>query len=193
MNEPGNQDRPAETPATEVRIPVNERLYLSPFAAADKPALIAHLNDREIYDRTLLIPHPYTSAEADSWIEHTRHQTQTQGFCTQFAIRNATGELLGGFGFDTLIVGHKAEIGYWLARRYWGQGIMPAVVAAACRFGFTRWNLVRITAHVYWFNSASARVLEKCGFAYEGLLRKHYRKDGKFIDGRAYALVREES
>ena len=102
----------------------------------------------------------------------------------------AAEELLGGCGFEGVSYGHCAEIGYWLARPFWGQGIMTEVVRALCGFAFAEWKLVRITAHVFDFNAASARVLEKNGFSLEGLLRKHHRKAGRFLDSRLYALVR---
>jgi RimJ/RimL family protein N-acetyltransferase len=50
--------------------------------------------------------------------------------------------------------------------------------------------LAKITAHVFAFNTASARVLEKCGFVQEGHLRNHHQKDGNLIDARLYALLR---
>ena len=53
-----------------------------------------------------------------------------------------------------------------------------------------RIHLTGITAHVFQFNLASARVLEKNGFVFEGNLRKHYLKNGRFIDGKLYSLVR---
>ena len=49
---------------------------------------------------------------------------------------------------------------------------------------------MKITAHVFTFNPASARVLEKCGFREEGLLRKHFLKDRKFIDVKLFALLK---
>jgi ribosomal-protein-alanine N-acetyltransferase len=49
-----------------------------------------------------------------------------------------------------------------------------------------------LTAHVFDFNIASARVLEKNGFVLEGLLRKHFRKDGKLVDARIYGLLKGE-
>ena len=66
---------------------------------------------------------------------------------------------------------------------------MTDVIRTACDFAIAQWKLVRITAHVFDFNVASARVLEKNGFEYEGLLRKHHFKDGKFIDAKLYARV----
>ena len=67
---------------------------------------------------------------------------------------------------------------------------MTAVVQRACAHAFDEFGLVKITAHVFPHNLASARVLEKCGFQQEGFLRKHFRKDGQFIDARLFALLR---
>ena len=81
--------------------------------------------------------------------------------------------LIGGCGFDSFQVGksHRAEVGYWLAKPLWGRGIMTAVVRRVCRHAFEEFGLVKITAHVFSHNPASARVLEKCGFREEGFLR----------------------
>ena len=67
---------------------------------------------------------------------------------------------------------------------------MTAVVQRVCQHAFEEFGLVKIIAHVFTINPASARVLEKCGFIQEGLLRKHFLKDGKFIDARLFALLR---
>ncbi len=68
--------------------------------------------------------------------------------------------------------------------------MMTAVVRIACEHAIANWKLLRITAHVFDSNVASARVLEKNGFVCEGHLRKHFLKDGRSIDGKLYALVR---
>jgi [ribosomal protein S5]-alanine N-acetyltransferase len=100
---------------------------------------------------------------------------------------------IGGCGFAGLQLGksHRAEIGYWLAKPYWGQGIMTAIVRRLCEFAFAELSLVKIEAHVFAGNAASARVLEKCGFVQEGYLRKQYVKDGKYLDAKLFALVKE--
>ena len=54
-----------------MKIVVNDQVHLSEFRSSDKPALIEHLNDRDIYDRTLRIPFPYTDADADEWLSHS--------------------------------------------------------------------------------------------------------------------------
>ena len=80
--------------------------------------------------------------------------------------------------------------GLWLAKPFLGRGIMTALVQRMCRHAFEEFGLVKITAHVFPHNPASARVLEKCGFQQEGLLRKHFLKDGKFVDALLFALFK---
>lgn len=172
-----------------MKIIVNDRLHLSEIRPGDKAAFVKHLNDKDIYRNTLRIPYPYTDDDAEKFISIVTEATAKHGHPVHFAIRDQDDQLIGGCGFDGLTYGHRAEIGYWLAKPYWGRGIMTEVVRSACEFALAEWKLVRITAHVFDFNQASARVLEKSGFEFEGLLRKHHRKDGKFIDSKLYALV----
>ena len=175
-----------------MEIAVNNQIHLSEFRPSDKPALLESLNDREIYDRTLRIPFPYTDAAADEWLALVAKITKQQGRPVHFAIRSAADALIGGCGFDGFQVGksHRAEVGYWLAKPFWGRGIMTAVVQRLCKHAFEEFGLVKITAHVFSFNPASARVLEKCGFQEEGFLRKHFLKDGQFLDARLFGLLR---
>jgi RimJ/RimL family protein N-acetyltransferase len=175
-----------------MKIIANDQVQLSEFRASDKDALVAHLNEREIYDRTLRIPFPYTSTDADEWLNFVAKHTQEQGCPVQWAIRTTNESLIGGCGFDGFQAGksHRAEIGYWLARPYWGQGIMTTVVNQVCRHAFEEFGLVKITAHVFAHNPASARVLEKCGFQEEGFLRKHFLKDDRCIDARLFGLLK---
>ena len=169
---------------------VNDQIHLTEFRPTDKAACVRYLGDREIYDRTSRIPWPYTEADFDNWLEITVTATEQHGEPIHFAIRTSDDSFIGGCGFDGLTNGHCAEIGYWLAKPYWGQGIMTAVVRIACEHAIAKWKLLRITAHVFESNLASARVLEKNGFVCEGHLRKHFLKDGRSIDGKLFALVR---
>ena len=175
-----------------MKIVVNDQVHLSEFRPSDKPALVQHLNDRDIYDRTLRIPFPYTDATADEWLALVAKNTVQQGRQAHWAIRTADDALIGGCGFSGFQAGksHLAEVGYWLAKPYWGRGIMTAVIQRVCRHAFEEFGLVKITAHVYSLNTASARVLEKCGFQEEGFLRKHFLKDDQFLDARLFALLR---
>lgn len=176
-----------------MKIDIGNGFALSPITSGDKVAYVQHLNDREIYLRTLNIPFPYDTAAADWWIGAVAESTQrNSGKAVSLAIRDAKGMLVGGIGFDGLVIGktHRAEIGYWLAKLYWGKGIMTAAVAKACDLGFSEYRLEKITAHIFAFNTASQRVLEKNGFLQEGELRRHYLKDGEVYDGKLFARLK---
>ncbi len=175
-----------------MKISVSDRIHLSEFQPADEAACVRHLKEKAIYDRTLRIPYPYTAADFRAWLAIVEKATQQQGRAVHWAIRDENDSLIGGSGFDSLQIGksHRAEIGYWLAKPYWGGGIMTSVVRRLCDLAFAEFGLVKITAHVFADNPASARVLEKSGFEQEGYLRKHYVKDGQYLDARLYALLR---
>jgi RimJ/RimL family protein N-acetyltransferase len=174
-------------------IVVNEQIQLTEYQSTDRAACVEYLSDQEIYARTLRIPSPYTDKDFDSWLEIDREATKQHGRLAHWAIRNEQGAFLGGLGLVSgqAFESHRAEIGYWLGKPHWGQGIMTAVVRRICEIAFAEFGLVKITAHVFSDNSASARVLEKCGFQLEGLLRKHYLKDGRLLDSRLLARVKD--
>jgi [ribosomal protein S5]-alanine N-acetyltransferase len=176
-----------------MNITVNDQIHLSEFQPSDQAAVLEHLREKEIYDRTLRIPYPYTQAHFQAWMEIVKKATEEQGRPVHWAIRDADAFLIGGCGFSEFEIGksHRAEIGYWLAKPYWGRGIMSAVVCRACAIAFAEFGLVKIVAHVFAGNGASAKVLQKCGFQQEGYLRKHHLKDGRYLDARLFGLVKE--
>jgi len=176
-----------------MKIVVNPIIHLSEFEPSDQAACVEHLKEKEIYDRTLRIPYPYTEAHFQEWLQIVARMTQQQGRTVHWAIRNEEGLMIGGCGFQDFQLGtsHCAEIGYWLAKPYWRRGIMTAAVHRICEFGFAEFGLVKIVAHVFAHNRASARVLEKCGFEQEGYLRKHHLKDNQFVDARLFGLLAE--
>lgn len=166
-------------------------IRLTEIRRSDQDALIEFLNDRDVIATTVRIPFPYTAASAEEWFTIVEAITRENGLPLRWAIRNESDKLIGDIGFEPRgDFSHKAELGYWLAKPFWGRGIMTAVVKTICQHGFENLGLARITAHVFHFNVASARVLEKCGFEQEGYMKKHYLKDGQFIDAKAYGLVK---
>lgn len=170
---------------------VNSRVHLTELRPTDRSALLEYLNDNDIHRFTCRIPHPYTDESFDEWMEIVASATQRHGEPINWAIRDRAENLIGGIGFDNLTKGHRAEIGYWMAKPFWGQGIMSSVVRAACQVAVSEWKLARITAIVFVDNQASVRVLEKNGFQHEALLRKYFKRDGQFSDALLYARVAE--
>ena len=174
-----------------MKLQINDSIYLSDITSDDKAAYLEHLQEKQIYDQTLNIPYPYTESDAEWWINHITEETQKLGRSINWAIRNPNHLLIGGIGFQHFELGqsHQAELGYWLAKPYWGKGIITEATKKVTDFAFSELGLVRVTATVFEFNLGSARVLEKAGFQLEGVLRKHFKKDGRVFDGKMYAKI----
>ncbi|XP_010256364.1 PREDICTED: uncharacterized protein LOC104596777 [Nelumbo nucifera] len=89
---------------------------------------------------------------------------------------------------------HRADMGYALAAKYWGQGIATIAVkmALGCVFKDIP-HLVRLQAMTNVENRASQRVLEKAGFTKEGVLRKYGFLKGKINDLVIYSFICTET
>lgn len=179
----------AADPVPTIR--VNEQVTLSQITAGDRPAYLKHLNKTDEFHACMgMMPFPYREIDADQWLAKVVRETLETDRRRNWAIRKEDGELIGGTGVCGLARGEKAEIGYWLAKSYWGQGIMTEVVRRLCEFAFAQYELRRIYARAFATNPASARVLEKAGFDLEGTLRSHYFRDGEPLDVLFFGLMR---
>ena len=87
---------------------------------------------------------------------------------------------------------NRAEIGYVLNPRYWGQGYMSEAVRAIVAFGFRELGLNRIQARCDVPNVGSARVMEKAGMTFEGVLRQLLLVKGSYRDLKIYSILRSE-
>jgi [ribosomal protein S5]-alanine N-acetyltransferase len=169
-------------------IRVNKRITISEITLKDVAAFVEYLNDKDIYINTLNIPHPYTKEDGERFVNIVAERKKENGKTTNWAIRNKNEKLIGGIGFHNVIDGHKAQIGYWLAKPYWEEGIMSEIVKKVSEIGFSKFKLRRITAHIFEYNRASSRVLEKNNFALEvSCAKNYYKKDGKIFNGKLYA------
>ena len=152
-------------------------------------ALVKYADNRNIWinlrDR---FPNPYREEDAQDWIERANASPSE----STYAIASDE-EAIGGIGlqFQQDVYRRSAEIGYWLGEVFWGQGIATKAVRGLTEYAFAHLDLIRLYAGVFEWNPASARVLEKAGYAYEGRRRKSVTKDGKTIDELLYAIVRE--
>jgi RimJ/RimL family protein N-acetyltransferase len=156
----------------------------------DVASLVRHANSRRVSanlrDR---FAYPYTEKDARSWTEIASREDP---LC-HFAIV-VHGEACGGIGLQLQpdVFRRSVEIGYWLGEAHWGRGIMTEAVSAVTAYGIELLGVCRVFAGVFDPNPASARVLEKAGYALEARLRRAVIKDGRMRDQLIYAYVVEE-
>lgn len=169
-----------------------ERLILRPFTVADAPIVQRLAGDREIFDTTLNIPHPYTDGLAEAWIA-THPAEFGNGKSATFAIvRRQDGLLIGAIGLTIRSEHKRAEIGYWIGRPYWNNGYCTEAARALLRYGFHELGLNRVHANHFKRNPASGKVMRNIGMQYEGCRREHVVKDSVAEDLEEYAILREE-
>jgi RimJ/RimL family protein N-acetyltransferase len=164
-------------------------LLLRPWRASDLKDLVRNANNRKVWlnlrDR---FPHPFTEADARAWFAI---RAADRGHPHNCAIE-FEGHAIGGIGLEFFADVHRftAEIGYWLGEAFWGRGFATIAARAMTDYAFATFDLERIQATVYEWNPASARVLEKAGYEFEGRLRKYVIKDGRLGDVLMYAKLR---
>ena len=168
----------------------SKKFILRPYRKGDEEALVKHANDKTIARNTLVMPHPYTMKDAKEWIKKNLEEYNKKNSANHVFAIEIDREICGAVGLSKIKKEHKAEIGYWLGRKYWGQGIMTEAVKLAVIYAFQKLKLRRIYAHVFLFNPASKRVLEKAGFVLEGVSKKEAKKKDKYIDVYLLAKVK---
>ncbi|MHC4880090.1 MAG: GNAT family acetyltransferase [Planctomycetota bacterium] len=172
---------------------VTNTITLSRISWEDRASYLQHLNESDEFHRnTAGIPYPYTEFDVDQWLSLVTSLSVARDQKINLAIRHSNNELLGEIGALNLIENEQAEIGYWLAKPYWGRGIMPVVVRRFCEFAFDQFRLQRIYARVFATNPRSARVLSKVGFRHEGTLRNGYFRNGQPVDDLYFGLLHGE-
>lgn len=162
---------------------------LRPWRAGDEEALVRHADNVNVWRGMRdAFPHPYRRGDARQWIRAAAAERPP----THFAIV-VDGEAAGGIGYQRGedVARFSAEVGYWLGEAHWDRGITSAALRAVTEHAFHEEpDLIRLYALPFTRNTASLRVLEKCGYAREGILRRSAVKEGEVLDQAVYAILR---
>lgn len=173
-------------------IPIDKEIFLLFPLESDIPNIVTALQDREIYENTVMIPYPYTEEDGKKFIEFCDEKRKDFGRTMEWGIHKNKQGLIGMIGFHGRSKDNPEveEVGYWLAKPYWNQGIMTKVLKKITEFGFEKYGFKRLEMPIFSFNKASIRVAEKCGYHHEKDLHNAYQKDGKSIDAKLFVLGR---
>ncbi|MGK7377118.1 GNAT family N-acetyltransferase [Planococcus sp. 1R117A] len=102
-------------------------------------------------------------------------------------------KMIGTIDFIKWLPKHgRAEIGYALSPKYWGNGFTQEAAKALIAFGFEKMQLNKVEAPIVPDNFQSQRVLEKVGMVCEGVARQHFYMKGEYVDLAMYSILKEE-
>ena len=111
-------------------------------------------------------------------------------------VLKSSGKMIGSIGLMPDPHRNDPEvmmIGYAMSEHYWGKGLMTEAAKAVIEYGFRELAISMISCTCYSINPRSRRVIQKCGFEYEGCLRQgEKRYDGKVLDVECYSLVKSK-
>jgi RimJ/RimL family protein N-acetyltransferase len=143
---------------------ITARLTLRLPRESDVDALMGGIGDPAVSRMLVRVPFPYYESDAEAFIALARRRAQA-GRSLNLAIIH-DGRLIGGIGINTMPV--YCEIGYWLGRRWWGQGFATEAGEAVVAFGFDVLGLRLLRSGVFADNHASLGVQRKLGFSVIG-------------------------
>lgn len=169
-----------------------ERLRLTPWrdCREDAEGLYAYAKDPDVGPRAGWPPHQSVEESAEIIRELFMPHVV-------WAIREKdSGKIIGSIGLEPdrrrEDVNSK-EMGYSLSKECWGKGYMPEAAKAVMDYGFEEFGLTVMGICTGPDNHRSQRVIEKCGFKFEGRQRRGYRIfDGSDRDNMVYSILREE-
>jgi len=90
-------------------------------------------------------------------------------------------------------VANARALGYSLSKHYWHRGLMTEAALRVLHYAFVDLQFAQLACYHYEDNVASRRVIEKCGFSFEGVLRRCSQlANGVVHDDWCYSMTRDE-
>lgn len=152
------------------------RLTLQPLVRQDATRIARLINDIEVARWLTNVPHPYTTADADAFLDR---QKDTAGH---------TYGIHGTEGFMG-VVSIVKQLGYWLGRPFWGQGVMSEAARAVVDAYFKA-EAGALSSGYLLGNGASARILEKLGFERTEIIESPVPSLGQTVANQQMRLTR---
>ncbi|MHC5306654.1 GNAT family N-acetyltransferase [Bartonella sp. LJL80] len=127
-------------------------------------------------------------------LERYMEGRRTGQYYVFFTFDSKTDDLIGGISLGNIRRGvvQSGQIGYWCGEKFAGQGFMRDSLELMVDFAFQQLKLHRLEAASIPTNMRSIRLLEKCGFSKEGLLKAYVKIHGEWQDHVLYALLETE-
>lgn len=154
----------SESPIIDCPVLVTERLVLRPPHADDEAELAELANNHRIASMLGRMPHPYDETDARAFIAASRNRDRPGcSYAITLSDKGAFVGCAGLYGSE-----HGLELGYWIGESHWGHGYATEAAHALVDLAFRATAIDRLNAACRVTNSASRRVIHKCGFQYAG-------------------------
>jgi ribosomal-protein-alanine N-acetyltransferase len=144
-----------------------ERLILRPLEQADAEDLHAVHSDPSTFEYIGSAP-AQSLDETRARIARVAASFEEHGFAMAAVVERASGRVIGDCGLQLLEGGPDVEVGYRLGRPWRGRGYATEAAGAWLAYGFESLDLDRVVAVAWPENTASWRVMEKCGMTLAG-------------------------
>lgn len=170
------------------------RLVLRPVSRDDSAVFARHLSDLEVTRWLARVPHPYRLADALAFTDHVRHAALIGSAVTLAMVPDpvvypvgpgaerpgASAEAAGVVALHGL--DGTPEFGYWLARPFWGQGLMTEAVATALDWIHRSLQVRTVTSGAFVGNEASLAIQARFGFRIVGRSRRECQALGRDLE-----------
>jgi ribosomal-protein-serine acetyltransferase len=172
---------------------INDDLHLEKIKISHAGVLFEIVQrDRNYLRRWLpFVDQTQTPKDTENYIRSIlsqRHRNQNAVYTIWYR-----GEIAGLAGFKEIDdINHKSEIGYWLAEKMQGKGIMIKTVGKMIDFGFRNMGMNRIQIKVAVGNIKSSAIPQKTGLRFEGIEREGEYHTFKYLDLEVYSILKTE-
>lgn len=170
-----------------------ERLILRKFKISDDEAMLKYWNADKKIQSLYSEPVYTTKAEVDELLEKYINSYQKNDYYRWAIIEKNSGECIGQIAY--FLVDSKnnfAEIEYCIGSDFQCKGYATEATKAVIQYGFDKINLHKVQICTKTINKPSKRVIEKCGFTYEGTLRDYFYMDGEYVGRLYFSMLKSE-
>ena len=178
---------------TGTQIIETDRLILRRFAYTDDAAMLKYwIADEKI--QSMYAEPIYTTKEAvKELLDKYISSYEKEDYYRWAVIEKKSGECIGQIAYFLVDnTNHFAEIEYCIGSNFQCQGYATEATKAIIAYGFDKMNLHKVQICTKSINKPSKRVIEKCGFVYEGTLRDYFYMDGEYVGRLYYSMLKNE-
>ena len=169
-----------------------ERLILRKMSPSDAEDMFEYACREDVTKYLLWSPHQ-SLVYTRRYLSYIAEKCRCGDFYDWAIVLRENGKMIGTCGFAKLdATNNLAEVGYVINPRYCGRNVATEAVQAVLDYGFSELGLRRIEARYMIGNSASRRVMEKCGMTFEGVYRDALLVKGNYETVGMCAILADE-